>query len=276
MGGVAKNMYVSQVGVCQHGRTFSKRQIGTPMFAIAQQLVHLFQGGGQNLRCTPRIGSRHMRTGGFRLCHLSMVLCWAALSGCSSVPVDRGGMFDRTLYVLGLQRADALSLQAQRNPSPQLPHSGPQQIALRLHAGQVLNVNEQGQSLSVVVRLFRLSERTAFEQAPYAAFQKSDAGHYTELFSDILESRELVLTPGQKYEVVETLGSDVRYLAVAVLFRQPAEQRWRFIFDAKAAVTTGITLGLHGCAVSVSAGQPLDLPIEMMRVAGVRCEPPPA
>lgn len=246
------------------------------MFAIAQQLVHLFQGAGQNLGCTPWIGSLYMRMRRFRLRHLGLVLGWAALSGCSSVPGDRGGMFDRTLYVLGLQRTDALSLQAQGTPSSQPAQGGPQRVELRLHAGQMLNVSEQGQSLSVVVRLFKLRERTAFEQAPYDAFQKSESGQHLGLATDILGSRDLVMTPGQKYEVVETLGPDVRYFAVVVLFRLPAEQRWRFIFDAKAAATTGITLGLHGCAASVAAGQPLDMPIEMMRVAGVRCESPPA
>lgn len=245
------------------------------MFAIAQQLVPLFQGAGDNLGCTPWIGNLYMRTRRFHLCHLGLALCCAALSGCSSVPGDRGGVFDRTLYVLGLQRTDALSLQAQGTPSSQSAQSASQRVGLRLHAGQVLNVSEQGQSLSVVVRLFKLRERIAFEQAPYGAFQKSDAGQHQGLATDTVESRDLVMTPGQKYEVVETLGPDVRYFAVAILFRLPAEQRWRFIFDAKAAATTGITLGLHGCAASVAAGQPLDVPIEMMRVAGVRCESPP-
>jgi len=212
----------------------------------------------------------------FRLRHLGLVFGWAALCGCNSVPGDRGGLFDRTLYVLGLQRTDAVSLQAQGTSSSQPVQNGPQRVGLRLHAGQVLNLSEQGQSLSVVVRLFKLRERAAFEQAPYAAFQKNQAGHYLELSTDILESRELVLTPGQKYEVVETLGPDVHYFAVVILFRLPAEQRWRFIFDAKAAAVTGLTLGLHGCAASVAAGQPLDTPIEMMRVAGVRCGSPPS
>lgn len=246
------------------------------MFAIAQQLVHLFQGAGKNLGCTPWIGSLYMKKRRFRLCHLGLVLSWAALGGCSSVPGDRGGVFDRTLYVLGLQRTDAMSLQAQGGPPSQPAQSGPQRVGLRLHAGQLLNVNEQGQSLSVVVRLFKLRERTAFEQTPHDVFQKSGSGQGLGLVADIVESRDLVMTSGQKYEVVETLGPDVRYFAIAILFRSPAEQRWRFIFDAKAAAATGITLGLHGCAASVAAGQPLDMPIEMMRVAGVRCESPPA
>jgi type VI secretion system protein VasD len=253
---------------------FGMRPTGTPMFAIARELVHLLQGKAQYQAGGFRAAGGQMRKRRLRMCGLGTVLAGVALAGCSSVSGDRGGVFDRTLYVLGLQRSDALLPQAPAAASAQVGQSAPQRMVLRLHAGQMLNLSGQGQPLSVVVRLFKLRERSAFELAPYAAFHKGDSGQYPDLSGDILESRELVLTPGQKYEVVETLGVDVRYFAVAVLFRQAAEQRWRFIFDAKAAAATGITMGLHGCAASVAAGQPLDMPIELMRVAGVRCDSP--
>lgn len=245
------------------------------MFAIARQLVHLlqeavqYQGGFAKTlsRDIPEPGWHPWRRG------LCIALAGLALAGCSSVSGDRNGVLDRTLYVLGLQRSDALLPQVQAGASAQA-ESRPQRMALRLHAGQLLNLSAQGQPLSVVVRLFKLRERGALESAPHEAFHKDPAGRYPDVSGDILESRELVLTPGQKYEAVETLGTDVRYFAVVVLFRQPAEHRWRFIFDAKSAAGTGITMGLHGCAASVAAGQPLEMPIELLRVAGVRCDAP--
>jgi type VI secretion system protein VasD len=111
---------------------------------------------------------------------------------------------------------------------------------------------------------------------PYAAFQAQESGNHAEPSAEVVESQELVLAPGQKYEVVQTLAAEVNYLAVVVLFRTPVPQRWRFIFDAKSAADTGISLGLHGCAASVAAGQALDMPLELTRVAGVRCDGAPA
>lgn len=99
---------------------------------------------------------------------------------------------------------------------------------------------------------------------------------YPELSGDVIEAREISLVPGEKYEVTEALGSEVVYLGVVVLFRFPAERRWRFVFDSYSAATTGITLGLHGCAVSVAAGHPLEVAPEFMRVAGVRCSALPS
>ena len=54
-------------------------------------------------------------------------------------------------------------------------------------------------------------------------------------------------------------------------FRAPATGRWRFAFDTKAAEKTGITLGVHGCAMSVAAGEPVGTPPELLRLAGVQC-----
>ena len=80
-----------------------------------------------------------------------------------------------------------------------------------------------------------------------------------------------MLTPGKQYDVVETVGVDAPYFAVVALFRAPAPQRWRFVFDAKSAATSGVTMGVHACALSVSAGNALDVAPEMLRVAGVQC-----
>ena len=87
----------------------------------------------------------------------------------------------------------------------------------------------------------------------------------------MVESREVVLTPGQHYEVVETLTPNVNHLAVVALFRAPDAQRWRFVFDAKAAAKSGITMGAHACALSVSIGEPLGASPDALRLAGVQC-----
>ncbi len=161
---------------------------------------------------------------------------------------------------------------------PELPDSVPKElpalprkVALRLHAGELLNTDAQGRSLSVVARVYKLRASTSFLQQPYESFSGPTSDRSSPLAQEVVEMRELTLTPGQRYEVVETLPPEATQLAVVALFRSPAEQRWRFVFDAKGSAANGITLGLHGCAMSVAEGQVIDAAPELRRLAGVRC-----
>lgn len=151
-------------------------------------------------------------------------------------------------------------------PIPELERK----VSLRLHAGDRLNTDPQDRSLSVVVRVYRLKDASAFLAAPQEAFR--DAATERQAFGDdLLDVRELVLTPGQRHEVLESLPRNVGHLGVVAKFRAPADGRWRFAFASASAADTGITLGLHACAISVSAGQPVNTPPELLRLAGVNC-----
>ena len=147
----------------------------------------------------------------------------------------------------------------------------PQRITLRMHAGQALNTDDKGQSLSLVARIYKLRDYAAFSRTPYEAFKDSSpSGH--SLGSEVVEMREVVLTPGQRYEVVETLPPAATHIAIVALLRSPDPQRWKFIVDAAEAARTGITIGAHGCALSVAVGEPLMAAPESRRLAGVRCQ----
>lgn len=149
-------------------------------------------------------------------------------------------------------------------------------VTVRLHAGDVVNTTTDGRSLSVVARIYKLRDRTAFEQLSYEALQDTGAsgartGAQPDWARDVVETKEVVLAPGQRFEVVETVPPEAPYVAVVALFRAPAPQRWRFVFDTKAAGQTGLTLGVHACALSVAAGQPLGAAPDALRLAGVHC-----
>ncbi len=197
-------------------------------------------------------------------------LLWL-LAGCSTVgapAMEQGpGVVDKALQAIGLQKPAAM----ENMPAlPALPlHNA---VTLRVHAGEVLNTDPQGRSLALVARVYKLRATSAFLQTPYEAFQ-GDAARYKDLpfGQDVIDVREVVLTPGQKMEGLEKFGLDVKAVAVVALFRAPAERRWRFVFDTKAASSTGITLGVHACALSVAQGQPLEAAPETLRLAGVRC-----
>lgn len=195
---------------------------------------------------------------------LSLVAA-AGLAGCGTT--SSGGGIDKALEVVGLQR-----------PAPAMPDRLPQstsprarKVTLRLHAGDILNTSSDGRSLSVVARIYKLRDHVVFDQLSYDALQDASAASNTGLAREVVEVKELVLTPGQKYEAIETLPPEAAYVAVAALFRAPAPQRWRFVFESQAAAHSGVTVGLHGCAISVAVGQAVGAAPEMTRLAGVRC-----
>ncbi len=183
------------------------------------------------------------------------------LTSCAS-----GGMLDKGLELVGFKKpelpaeleAELSKIELQRK------------VTLRIHAGQVLNTDTAGRPLSLVARIYKLRSTSQFNQATYAMF--TAAGTDKSAFSeDVVSVQEVVLTPGQKYEVVETLPTSTTHIAVVALFRAPDSQRWRFVFETRAAAKTGLTLGAHACAMSVSQGEPVGAQPDSLRLAGVQC-----
>jgi type VI secretion system protein VasD len=140
-------------------------------------------------------------------------------------------------------------------PEAQLP---PRSVALRLHAAKRLNVDARGQPLALLVRVYKLRQRTAFEQAPYSAFLSPQLEREA-LGADLLEVKELTLVPGQQLELNEKLSREAGWLGVVALFYAAPPQGWRLAFAAPEAEKAGVTIGLHACAMSAGAAKPLSL-----------------
>ncbi|CAH0279070.1 hypothetical protein SRABI118_03717 [Massilia sp. Bi118] len=184
-------------------------------------------------------------------CLLSSLLLVSCASGAGPSPA-------------GLLEAAGL-----RKPPP-LPEAqqGPRSVTMRLHASKRLNVDARGQPLALLVRVYKLRQRTAFEQAPYAAFL-SPQTEREALGADLLEVRELTLVPGQQLELNEKLAREAGFIGVVALFYSPPAQGWRLAFAAPEAEKTGVTIGLHACAMSsgsnAGAGPAAAKPLALVR-----------
>lgn len=213
----------------------------------------------------PARAGRGFRAHGFGVLSstwLVVAACIVGLSGCASS--SGGGVIDKTLEMVGLKKPEL------PDPAKGLVPLLPKKITLRIHAGEQVNSDTNARSLSIVIRVYKLRGTSAFLLAPYEAFRDADTERKA-LGGDLIDVREIVLTPGNKHEVVETMPLEAGHLGVVALFRAPADGRWRFAFDTKEAEKTGVTLGVHGCAMSVAAGEPVNAPPEVLRLAGVRC-----
>ncbi|NRR33130.1 type VI secretion system lipoprotein TssJ [Oxalobacteraceae bacterium] len=186
-----------------------------------------------------------------------LILASAALllGGCAA-----GSIAGAALEMVGMRKAPEL-------PDAQKP---PRHVAIRLHADSSLNAGASGHPLALVARIYKLRQGAAFQQIAYDGFLS--AHRERELLgNDLLEVKEVMLVPGQRYEVVEQVTREAYVIGVVGLFRTPAPQRWRLAFAAADAERSGITIGAHACALSVAAGTPASGQAGQP-LAGVHCQ----
>ncbi|MFZ6674175.1 type VI secretion system lipoprotein TssJ [Undibacterium sp. Xuan67W] len=169
-----------------------------------------------------------------------------------------------------------IALEASGLKKPELPEvpdaqQAPRNISIRLHASENLNVDPNGRPLALVSRVYKLRQGAAFQQIPFEVFL-SPQKEKELLGNDLLEVKEVTLVPGQRYEVIEKVTKEAYFIGVVALFRSPAQQRWRATFATKDAETSGITIGLHACALTVGIGSAvLDKENPGKLLAPVRC-----
>ncbi|MES2162742.1 MAG: type VI secretion system lipoprotein TssJ [Pseudomonadota bacterium] len=161
-----------------------------------------------------------------------------ALQGCAA-----GSIASAAMEIAGIRKPPEL-------PDAQKP---PRSVAIRLHASQNLNAGAGSQPLALAARIYKLRQTAAFQQMPFNGFLSAQEERDL-LGNDLLEVKEVMLIPGQRYEIVEKVTREAYFIGVVALFRSPAEQRWRLAFAAGDAEKSGITVGLHACAMSVGGG----------------------
>ncbi|APA67599.1 type VI secretion system lipoprotein TssJ [Janthinobacterium sp. 1_2014MBL_MicDiv] len=170
------------------------------------------------------------------------VIVLLPLAGCAGGAI--GTLANAALQMTGMAR-----------PAPELPDAQkpPRNVSIRLHAAQRLNTDAQGRPLALVARIYKLRQNATFEQAPYDSFLDAQR-EKAALGADLMDVKEVLLVPGQRYEVQEKVSKEAYFIGIVALFRAPAAQRWRATFAAADAERGGITVGLHACALSVDGG----------------------
>ncbi len=203
----------------------------------------------------------------------SFALLMLALSGCGStparveVPANAGSGMSGWLEKAGDKALELTGLKKPELPDSALPD---RRITWRLHASSSLNTLADGQSLALLVRVYRLRSPDSFLQAPADTF--GDAAREKELLGDDLISvREVQLVPGQRHETTDKLPRDIGHVGIVALFHHPAAGRWRYAFATAASELTGIDIGVHACAMTVHGGRPVGLSSERVRTAAVAC-----
>lgn len=101
--------------------------------------------------------------------------------------------------------------------------SGPM-VRLDLAANSELNPDRKGDPLPVVVRVYQLTDRGAFESATFNQLWKSDEA---SLGKTLLTRNEVIINPNSNNKIELDRHEQAKYVGVVAIFRNPIEQKWR-------------------------------------------------
>lgn len=153
--------------------------------------------------------------------------------------------------------------------------SKPLDYPVRSTGDKVINRDENGNALSVVVRMYQLKERKAF--ARLTLDELSSGRSDEELLGDEFISRnEVVVVPGQRAINAAQLLADTRFVGIVAMFRQPDLDHWRYLIPAERIrnnsaglsvalgnlfsdpedATSGLVFAVRDCSIAILAPDP--------------------
>ena len=99
-------------------------------------------------------------------------------------------------------------------------------VKMDMRSDKDLNVAISGASLPVVVRVYQLSDSTAFKSAAFHDLWKRDA---ETLGASLLSSKEIIMQPDSKESISLPLNEKTKFVAVFAMFRNTNTAKWSFI-----------------------------------------------
>lgn len=143
-----------------------------------------------------------------------------------------------------------------------------EKVILTSDGGNQLNPDAEGKPLSVVMRVYQLTDLERF--AATDAETLWDAPEKA-LGNTLVETREITLLPGIGQIDQWPLAKNARYVGVAAFFRDEQDARWKVAFDANSLRKDGIWFSSDGLRVLVDNTE-----ISAMRGVDVLNKPPTA
>jgi len=117
----------------------------------------------------------------------------------------------------------------------------PPMVELSIKASSDLNPNASGTPVSVAVRLYSLNARGRFASADAYALMDREAA---VLSDERAGSEEVVVRPGETRMLTLAPKAGVRFLGVAVLFRDIDRAQWRAVAPIAASGLTRLALAI--------------------------------
>lgn len=119
----------------------------------------------------------------------------------------------------------------------------PAVVDLTIRAGSNINPNAAGTPVAVAVRVYSLMNRGRFSSADAFALMERESA---TLGDESAGREEAVVRPGETCKLMLSPKMGVRYIGVAVLFREIDRSQWRAVASIAPAGLTRLTLNISG------------------------------
>lgn len=131
--------------------------------------------------------------------------------------------------------------------------SGPV-IKVDLDSAPDINLNEKSEPLPVVVRIYQLTDKGAFESATFGEIWKNDNG---ALGATMLTRNEVVVNPSSEDRIRVDRHKQAQYVGVVAIFRTPADGNWRGLYELSTdmvskRLSTSFDVSLAGNALHIT------------------------
>ncbi len=108
-------------------------------------------------------------------------------------------------------------------------------LSLHIDASKTLNPDMSLTSLPVRVKIFQLSDATAFNEATFRGLWKNDV---SVLGNSLVAKKEITINPGESQQLKITRQSNAEYIAVIAIFRQHEDNGWKSVKALPGKVNT--------------------------------------
>lgn len=122
-------------------------------------------------------------------------------------------------------------------------------INLKLISSKELNTNTSLESLPVRVKIYQLSDATAFNEATFRQLWKSDE---SALGKTLLDKKELTINPNENQVIKLNKQPQAEYIAIIGIFRRHDDNGWKSLRQIPGTVNSVIkqlTVQLNGHSV---------------------------
>ena len=136
-------------------------------------------------------------------------------------------------------------------PKEPPPPGPPPELRISVSAAGNANRGPGGKGLPVVVRLYELKARGAFDRADFYSLYDKES---ETLGGELVGREEATLPPASERLVVRTLDPATRYLGVVAAFRDIDRATWRTVLELRPDKNNNVAVTVGPSAV---AAQPL-------------------
>lgn len=121
-------------------------------------------------------------------------------------------------------------------------------LEFTIQADQEINLNENNEPSPIVIRVYELKTKTAFEQASFFELLDSDT---TKLGTELVAKREFEVKPGDKSTFTRDSPTDAKHIGVIAGFRQIEAATWRSVVDIVQDRNNSFVISVTALAVKI-------------------------